>query len=206
MKRLILIILLPLLLSSCYSYRGVYHVGLTEVEKPKDSTVRFGESTIVPVKDETGTKYSYSDEAIEVVWLFLEDRIAFTITNKTDNSMKIVWDEVVFIDEKGQSNRVFHSGVKYIDRNSSQPPTVVVRGATVSDVIIPTDNAVYTSGQYGGWSVNPLFESRFMTQEEMSSVPPNYFGKKVQIYFPLEIEGVINEFVFIFEIEEFLSK
>lgn len=44
-----------------------------------------------------------------------------------------------------------HSGVKYIDRNNSQPPNIIPKNASLSDVIIPTDNIYYVSGQYGGW-------------------------------------------------------
>lgn len=51
----------------------------------------------------------------------------------------------------GQVGRVMHSGVKYIDRNNSQPASVILKGATLSDIILPTDNVYYISGQYGGW-------------------------------------------------------
>lgn len=33
-----------------------------------------------------------------------------------------------------------HSGVKYTDRNNSQPATSIPKGASLSDILLPTDN------------------------------------------------------------------
>ena len=50
-----------------------------------------------------------------------------------------------------------HVGVKYIDRNDSQHASVIPKGASLSDIVQPTDNVYYVSGQYFGWRTSNLF-------------------------------------------------
>lgn len=206
MKKLFYTLILALMLTSCMTYQGFYNVGLQEVERPENAKERYGDSKIVNFQEEGKTKYSYEDEMIKIVWLPLSTQFAFTLQNKTDHSIKIIWDEAVYVNENGSSGRVMHSGVKYIDRNNSQPPTIVVKKANIDDIIVPTDNITYTSGQYGGWSTNPLFPNRAMTQEELNSLSQEYIGKTVQVLLPLQIEDTVNEYIFSFKVEDFVSK
>ena len=68
------------------------------------------------------------------------------IENKSNYSIKIQWDDVAYISSSGQTGRVMHSGVKYIDRNNSQPASVIPKSASLSDIVIPNDNIYYVSG------------------------------------------------------------
>ena len=105
------------------------------------------------------------------------------------------------------SKRVMHSGVKYIDRNNPQPPTTVVRGATISDLVFPTDNVYWVSGRYGGWREKPLFPSLSpVSPEELLAQAKQYVGKTVQVLLPLQIEDVINEYIFAFKINDVFIK
>ena len=100
-----------------------YDFRLKEVERPVDARERYGEQKIVRFQDEGVTKYSFEDEMIKIVWLPTSYGFDFVLSNRTDHSIKIIWDEAVFVDEKGRSKRVMHSGVKYTERNNPQPPT-----------------------------------------------------------------------------------
>ncbi len=94
-----------------------------------------------------------------------------------------------------------HAGVKYIDRNSSQPASIIPKGASLSDIIQPTDNIYYASGQYGGWRANNLFTFSIDAKNvSVTKVP--YIGKTVRILFPIIIEDVKNEYVFEFKIDD----
>lgn len=98
-----------------------------------------------------------------------------------------------------------HSGVKYIDRNNSQPASVIPKGATLSDIIMPTDNVYYISGQYGGWREGNLFNFPIDKKNiEQSKLP--YIGKTVKVLFPIIIEDVKNEYVFEFKINDITVK
>jgi hypothetical protein len=188
------------------TYGGFYNVGLQEVERPENAKERYGESKIINFEEEGKTKYSYEDELIKIVWLPLSTQFAFTLENKSDNSIKIIWDEAVYVDENGSSGRVMHSGVKYVDRSNPQPPTVVVKKAKVDDMVVPTDNIYYISEQYGGWQTKPLFPNRATTQEELNALTKKYVGKTVKILLPLQIQETVNEYIFSFKVENFISK
>jgi hypothetical protein len=150
MKKILIFTVLVVMLTSCMSYTGTYKVGLQEVESPKNIKEQFGETKVVNFQDQGVTKYSYEDGLIKIIWLPLRTQFSFTLTNKSEHSMKIVWDEAVYVNENGSSQKVFHSGVKYTDRSNSQPPTTIVKGAKIDDLVMPTDNAYFASGQYGG--------------------------------------------------------
>lgn len=185
------------------NYLAHYNIGLKQVERPVKAKERYGEQKVIRINEEGIAKYSFEDEMIRVIWIPTAPKLSFILTNKTDHSIKIVWDEAAFVDQDGMSQRVIHAGVKYIDRNSSQPPTVVVRGGTVNDLIIPSAN-IYYEGAYGGWREAPLFPSIFATDAKvLKSKTEQYIGKTIQVLLPLQIEDVVNEYIFIFEVQSF---
>ena len=116
-----------------------YDIALTSVERPADAKERYGEYVIVASSAEDTTRYRYEDELVRISWLPTPYDIRFVLENKTDHSIKIVWDEAAFTDQTGVSHRVIHSGTKIADRFSSQPPTVVPRKSRISDLIYPAD-------------------------------------------------------------------
>jgi len=206
MKKLFFLFGLAAIITSCMIYTGVYKVGLQEVESPKNIREQYGETKVVNFQDQGVTKYSYEDGLIKIIWLPLNTQFSFNLLNKSDHSIKIIWDEAVYVNENGSSQKVFHSGVKYIDRNNTQPPTTIVKGASIDDLIMPTDNAYYVSGQYGGWTELPLFKNRASTPEELNAIKDSYVGKTVRILLPIKIEDTTNEYLFTFKIEDFVTK
>ena len=86
-------------------------------------------------------------------------QIPFVLENRTTAPLKIDWDASVFIDPVGSSNRVIHAGVKLIDRNSGQSPSVVGSRSRFNDLLIPSDNIYWREGTdktAGGWEERPL--------------------------------------------------
>ena len=187
-------------------YTGTYKVGLQEVESPKNIKDQFGDTKVVNFEDQGVTKYSYEDGLIKIIWLPGRTQFSFSLFNKSEHSIKIIWDEAVYVNENGSSQKIMHSGVKYIDRNNTQPPTTVVKGASIEDLIMPTDNVYFVSGQYGGWRETPLFKNSASTQEELNKLKDFYVGKTIRILLPLRIEDTTNEYLFTFKIEDFIAK
>lgn len=206
MRKIIYALILVVMMTSCMTYQGFYNVELQNVERPENAKERYSESKIVNFEEEGKTKYSYEDDMIKIVWLPLSTQFGFTLQNKTDHSIKIIWDEAVYVDPNGSSGRVMHAGVKYIDRNNPQPPTVIVKNANIDDMIVPTDNIYYVSGQYGGWRTKPMLPNRANTQEELNALTQQYIGKEVRVLLPLEIQGTVNEYIFTFKVEDFIAK
>lgn len=202
--QIIIIGITIILLNGCVSYAGYYKVGLYEVERPQNVKERYGEFTLVNFEEEGRTKYSYEDSLLKITWLPLSTQFAFTLQNKSNSSFKIIWDEAVYVDVEGSSERVMHAGVKYTDRNNPQPPSIVVRNAKIDDIVAPTSYIYYVSGQYGGWRERPLFQNTATTPEELETVKNRYIGKTVKVLLPIQIEDTVNEYIFSFRVEDFI--
>lgn len=184
-----------------------YDVGLKEVERPASARERYGEQRISTVQEEGVNQYSFEDDLVKIGWFVSLKSISFAMTNKTDHTIKIIWDEAAYVDENGSTQRVMHSGVKYVDRNDPQPPSVIVRKGNLKDVIIPTNKIYYISGQYGGWREELLLQGKLGgTPEEVSEKAKGNIGKTIKVLLPLEIQGVLNEYLFTFKINSVTIK
>lgn len=210
MKKIYFLLLLAasLTLTSCgafKSYVASYSVGLTAVESPADAKQQFGETKVVTFDEEGVSKYRYEDDYINIVWYVGMKQFNFTLTNKSGHTLKINWDDVSYVDTKGQVGRVMHSGVKYTERNNSQPATTVPKGATISDLLLPTENVYYVSGQYGGWRENYLLPCVYKTSEDFNAGASSLVGKTMTVMMPIMIENVQNDYTFTFNIDKLLN-
>ena len=116
---------LAVILASCGIYQDIYKVRLREVEQPENVKEQNSKSKITILAEENETKNSYEDDFIKIIWLPALTEFSFTLENKSDNSIKIIWDEAVYIDEDNSSLKVMHSCVKYVDGEKAQPLTVI---------------------------------------------------------------------------------
>ena len=196
------------MLTSCGAFKNYiasYSVGLSSVESPADAKQQFGETKVVTFNEEGVSKYRYEDDYINIVWYVGLKQFNFTLNNKSGHSLKINWDDISFVDTKGQVGRVMHSGVKYSERNNSQPATTVPKGASISDILLPTENVYFISGQYGGWCENYLLPCVYQTPEAFNAGASSLVGKTMTIMMPIMIENVQNDYTFTFNIDKLLN-
>ena len=179
--------------------RADYKFELVSVERPKDAQDRYGEPKIDTLNESGKTKYYFEDQLIKISWYIGEENFYFTLNNKTEHSIKIKWDEAAYVNEFGNTKKIMHSGVKFIEKNNPQAPSVVIRGSTVSDIILPTDNVYFVSGEYGGWKKHNLFLNASRDFPRLKEYAENLKGKTVSVLLPLEISGVVNEYLFNFK-------
>lgn len=210
MKRFSFVALIcgALCLTSCgafKSYVASYSVGLSTVESPADAKQQFGETKVVTFNEEGVSKYRYEDDYIDIVWFVGSKQFNFTLKNKSGHTLKINWDDISYVDTKGQVGRVMHAGVKYTDRNNSQPATTVPKGASISDILLPTENVYFVSGQYGGWGENYLIPCVYKTPEDFNSGASSLVGKTMTVMMPIMIENVQNDYTFTFNIDKLLN-
>lgn len=199
--KILLSVLTAMLLSSCFGPRLIYNVGLSNVEAPADAKKQYRETKIVTLEEDGKSGYKYENDYIDISWFVGSSQFSFNLKNKSEYSIKIPWDDVTYINTVGSVGRGMHLGVKYIDRNNSQPASVIPKGASLSDIVQPTDNVYYVSGQYGGWRTSNLFNFNIdKTNLEISKAP--YIGKTVRILLPILIQDVRNEYVFEFKISD----
>lgn len=204
--RLSIAILALLLLPACAAeYRARYEVGLLSVERPENAQQRFGRSVVTPVSAPgERTRFVFEDSVMQVTWSPTSEVIAFKLRNKTDHSIRVIWDNAAYVDKDGESKRVMHVGIPFANRSLPQPPSVVVRGGELNDQILPTEYVDYTAGSpalgtTGGWAQQSFWKvsgSRAQIEAELAST----VGRRVQILLPIEIQGVINDYIFVFGI------
>lgn len=211
LKTLFSIAICALLFSSCsVSNLANYSIGLKTVESPANAKQQFGETKIVNFQDgETKivnfkdgkiNKYRYEDDYINIVWYVDSKQFYFDLTNKSGHTIKINWDDISYVNYNGKVGRVMHSGVKYTERNNSQPTSTVPKGACLSDVLIPTENVYFISGRFGGWEETHLIPSNYEDDEA------KFIGKTMTIMMPIMIENVQNDYTFTFNIDKLLNK
>lgn len=136
----------------------------------------------------------FQDENLIIKFSISKRQIGFALKNKTNPAIKINWDQVSYIDVLGKSHKTMHSGIKYIDRNNPQSPTVIPPNSKIEDVIIPTDYVEYISGKYGGWEKLPFFPD--------GSDAKLYKGESIGIYMPLELNKNTKDYSFSFKIQD----
>lgn len=189
--------LFALLITTTFSFaqkkdkrEGSYSIQLVSVEPPKD--IQLG-----TVDSLTST---YEDAIIKISWQYAVSSINFDLTNKSEQTLKLIWDETAYISAENVTERIFHKGIKYIDRENSQPPSSIYKKTTLSDLVSPTSYTRFVSGQYGGWVSTPLIPTMqtgmFSKKVEYK---PELLGKTLRVVLPLKMEDKTLEYVFVFK-------
>jgi len=205
MKRHVIVVGIIALILGCAgtTQRIGFNMSLEKVERPKDAKERFGEVNTTTV-DSLGKKYLlFEDNLVKAMFFFGYEQISLILENKSDHTMKINWDNAAWISPTCESSRIIHSGVRLVDRNAPQSPSVIVRNGKLTDSILPSDHIYFSSGKYGGWRYLALLHHTDVMATDMQSElqkAQKYAGKTCGILLPIEIEGVQNDYIFTFKI------
>ncbi len=167
---------------------GNYFYTLSKVIKPANKSIRYGK-TIEQQSDGLFSKYFYEDNVLSILIYGGEKQFEFSLTNKTKNSIKVMWDEASIVDENNSVSKVVHKGVKYMDANNTQPPTTIPSGASISELVAPINRIKYSDGWY---------QQSIIASNRSNDI--NVVGKTIKVLLPIEIAGVVNEYVFCFTI------
>jgi hypothetical protein len=145
-------------------------------------------SLIKPIPSDS---LSFADDKIQVLFQVSKNGMSFSIKNNTEAAVRILWDQVAFVDWGARSHQVIHKGVKYADKGGAKPITVIPPGAAWEDTAIPEDNITFVSGD---WAIDDF-------------LPPgpkamDLKGKTVSIFMPLEINGKATDYNFVFQVRD----
>lgn len=203
-----------------------YHYSFSlKATRPEETKQKYGKARITSTRE---NEWIYEDGLIRLLFLFPEERIRginFSMENKTDHSIKILWNEAAYLDENNSSHRVIHYGVKYIERDRPQPPSVIIPQSKLEDMVYPADYVEWKKvlRKAKEWDEKPLLPSGAATMwgRKLSSPPfpanreeavkelekrndqaKKIKGKKIGILLPLQVGDVINEYIFTFEITD----
>lgn len=172
---------------------GKYVSTLVEVEKPANPEIRYGETTTVLMEDDI-SKFLYKDNIISIMIFADKSGFNFVLHNISENSIKVIWDEAVFVNFDGNIEKVIHKGVDLSKNNSSQPATTIIKNAKLEDLVIPTHLIYYREPIHdiveGGWDTHSMYP-----EEKEKALG------QIKLMLPIQIKDVINEYVFVFDVE-----
>lgn len=100
--------------------RADYDLALVRVDRPAETKQRYG--AVENIDLDTSNRFYYGDSLLAAALWASSDAINFQIENRTDHSIKVIWDESVFIDRDGTAEPVMHQGTKYAEASDSKPP------------------------------------------------------------------------------------
>jgi hypothetical protein len=163
---------------------GKYISTLIKVEKPADESVRYGETKVEEV--EGVTKYRYIDDFIDILIFGSSEQFSFFLKNISQNTLKLVWDEAVFVDFNGTTSKVMHVGIKYSQKDGEQPASTIIKGANIEDVAVPTCNIRY-SDILKDWVTDSMYPNT-----------PATSPGELRLMLPIQVKDVINEYIFVF--------
>lgn len=169
--------------------KGEYHSYLSKVEKPSNPAVKYGKTKTIDDSNKGITKYSYIDNFIDIIIFGNSQEFAFTLKNISTSTQKLIWDDAVFVDYKGSTSKVMHAGIRYSERENTQPASTIIKGASLDDIACPTSN-VYYSDLLKEW-----------TKKSMYPKVPSKEVKQVSLMLPIQIKDIVNEYIFVFDIK-----
>lgn len=133
------------------------------------------------------TNSFFSDSLINVEWSLEPTHLALNLENDSDKNLKIIWDDVIYIDQNNFSQRTMHTSRMIESIDEMQLSTIVVKNSRIKDNIVPIENLNWLITPVSGrWTFDHLF-----TDESKG---------KVRILLPIEIESVRYEYLFSFDI------
>lgn len=187
----------------------LYDINLEDVERPAEAIERFNEQKISTIEEE-GYTYMFEDKMIRILWRPSPVELSFFLENKTDSSIRIIWNEAAYVSEKGESYRVIHAGVKYVDRDRPQVPSVVKEKGMLKDFVYPADYVSYTRDDwverplFVGWVEKPLlpYTQKGGDSQALLNSAQGCLGKTLQVLLPIQFEGVTYDYAFTFKIKD----
>lgn len=197
-----------LIFSSCRAKYSLYSTPIHNVTisvNSDSSQTKIVDYSKIEEKDE------FEDEFVKFEFVFTQQTIFFNIENKSNQTIKIDWDEIIYIDPYNNSCRVIHQGVKFINKDDRQSPTYIAARSSLKDQLLPVNKIYWLDMEYsgiwmfagkrGGWNVSPLFEN-YKSQEEANS--SLLINKKPRLVFPIYIDDQKQEYTFEFIIDRII--
>ena len=100
----------------------------------------------------------YSDDEISILFAFRSSDVSFLIKNKTQNTLRVVWDESAFV-INGMTQRVGHKDIRMNDIGLSHAPSIIPAGTSSLDILVPVEAKEQVTNIYSPPSKNMFTHS-----------------------------------------------
>jgi len=107
--------------SGCITQKAHYLFNLESVQRPERVVSQYGIGSLEGL--------IFEDSLCKIVFSPEERGIGFDLLNKSDRAIKIVWDEVTYVDQYDSSHRVLHLGTRFIHSDRPQPVSAIPASA-----------------------------------------------------------------------------
>jgi hypothetical protein len=194
-------------------YAASYNVSLAQVARTPSAKDHYGATTAITAGD--SSRFEVEDGLIAAQVKVLRTAVHISVRNKTDQSIKLIWDEASFIDLDETLSRVMHVGTKYTDRNTSQPPTLIPAHQRLNDDVFPTNRVWFrqaTAHLTAGYQNGALLVPAYTVAQQgapVSAAPDSFttavrsrVGRRFALVLPFEAEGVKHEYTFWFKVDD----
>lgn len=152
--------------------------------------------TFKMIKPAESTNGLFTDKYIQAAFPLNRIEFSFTIKNITDQPIFLDWNQASYVDPAGQSHKVIHTGIRYIERDKEMPPSIIPPGASLSDIFYPADYVNYSRGFLGTGT------GRWETQQMLPKPEQgrHLIGKTISLFIPLKINGEQKYYSFVFQL------
>jgi len=191
-------------------YSALYNYSLVQIEKS---------GNVIPIDILNSRHCIYTDSILTVKITIDHNKILMNLTNNTQNTLSLNWDNMIFVDIDGISQRVIHSGIKFNEKEKPQTPSKIIRLGSLNDILLIADKIRFIEGLYlpargflndpevnipSGW-YSPAIVKSFCknSKEELQIFASENIGKKIQFLIPIEVENKHYEYIFILEIIDY---
>ena len=135
-----------------------------------------------------GEQALYEDDNIRILFTIYHGidiyGFTFSLKNKSDQTIQIVWNEVVILDSNYNSYEIIHEGIDPIDKNKPMKNAVVPPGAQRVETVIPTDIIKWNS-KLDYWETRAFIETLQLFDgkvEKASLILPLIIGEEKETY------------------------
>lgn len=198
MKRTLATALL-ILASACAGtlYKPAYDMRLESVERPANATQRYGPVVVSVVGDSS----VFEDGMIRLAAVVGFSQVGLLIQNKSEHAVRVKWSEAAFVGFDGQASPIMHDGTRYIECKEEKAASVIPRGASLTDFVVPCSHVFYREAAFAvapGWVSRPILVDTLAAAADTAKVGQfarEKVGRRLQLLVPIEIQGTTNEYV-----------
>jgi len=172
------------------TYQASYDMSLSEVERPADAEKRFGETEV----SKTDTSYVFEDRFIHAVVMPSGGFTGMIIKNKTDNTIRIDWNQGAFVGPDGSSQILVHGEMRKIDIGRDVSSTVIAPNSSV-EKIVTGDEEVDGAEKIPTARVSQTSE-KTQVKDSLEKDAKSLIGRNFQVVMPFKIKDTVNEYIF----------
>ena len=190
MKKTLIIPIILLVLSSCgATYKMNLSLLTVDVKSDKSS---YQSTNVRDTLMNDMVYMTFKDSIVDIKWVQGKNRFVLLLENLSEETMKINWDEVTYVNPFGLAERLWHATGFYSHSDIEQVPTIIPSKKSILEPIVQESNIFF----YKVWREKRLLVYKFENNKQVDS----YLGKPVQLYLPIYVGDKKVEYKFNFYI------